>query len=152
MDHVGCAVYTIDEFTRKRRKLYPVRAAQPQPSQTRRKVLVVDDQRLVADTVREILDSAGFDAHVAYDPWDAIEVAQRLRPDLLLSDILMPGMNGVDLAIAFRAMHPTTRIVLFSGQAGVSDILEDAERRGHSFEVLAKPIHPARLIEHLRKE
>ena len=152
MDHSGCAVYTIDEAARR----LPHRASDhrtgPEPQPARRKVLVVDDQKLVADTVREILENAGFDAHAAYDPWDALELAQRLCPDLLLSDVLMPHMNGVELAIAVRAMHPRARIVLFSGQAGISEILEDAQRRGHSFELLAKPIHPDHLIKHLRDD
>ena len=73
------------------------------------------------------------------------------RPaDYLLSDVLMPQMNGVELAIAIRKMHPTIRIVLFSGQAGISEILLEGQRQGFHFELLAKPIHPLKVIEHLR--
>jgi CheY-like chemotaxis protein len=62
----------------------------------------------------------------------------------------MPKMNGVELAIAIRKMYPLTRITLFSGQAGISDILLDGQRKGYKFELIAKPMHPLKLIEHLK--
>jgi DNA-binding NtrC family response regulator len=61
-------------------------------------------------------------------------------------------MNGVELAKAIRKMHPSTKILLFSGQVGVSEILLDAEQQGYYFELLAKPLHPAKLIERLREQ
>jgi hypothetical protein len=60
-------------------------------------------------------------------------------------------MNGVELAIAVRKMHPLTRILLFSGQAGISDVLLDGQRRGFEFELIAKPIHPLKMIERLKR-
>ncbi|HZP03797.1 MAG TPA: response regulator [Terracidiphilus sp.] len=116
------------------------------------KILVVDDEKLVADTLTEILQSAGFDVAVSYDGWTALDAAKRFQPDLLLSDVLMPHMNGVELAIAIQKVHPTTRIFLFSGQAGISEILLEGQKRGYDFELIAKPIHPLKLIERLRRE
>jgi hypothetical protein len=58
-------------------------------------------------------------------------------------------MNGLELAIAIRQMYPLTRITLFSGQAGISDILLDGQRKGFEFELIAKPLHPLKVIEHL---
>lgn len=115
------------------------------------RVLVVDDQKLIADSLTEILQNEGFDAAAAYDGWEALELAKRFRPTLLLSDILMPRMNGVTLAIAIRQNHPEIKILLFSGQAGISEILEEGQRRGYEFELLAKPVHPLRLIERLKE-
>lgn len=113
-------------------------------------VLIVDDEKLIVDTMVEILNGAGFEAIGAYDGWAALEQIAHREPDYLLSDVLMPQMNGVELAIAIRKMHPATRIVLFSGQAGISEILLEGQRKGFQFELLAKPIHPLKLIEHLR--
>jgi CheY-like chemotaxis protein len=62
----------------------------------------------------------------------------------------MPKMNGVELAITIRKMYPSTRIMLFSGQAGISNILLDGQRLGFEFELIAKPLHPLKVIEHLR--
>jgi CheY-like chemotaxis protein len=115
------------------------------------RVLVVDDQKLIADSLTEILRNEGFDAAAAYDGWEALELAHRFRPNLLLSDILMPRMNGVALAITIRQKYPEIKVLLFSGQAGISEILEDGQRRGYHFELLAKPVHPLRLIERLKE-
>lgn len=124
--------------------------ADPQPERT--KVLVVDDQRLIADTLAEILEDAGFQALAAHDGWEALEVAARFRPDWVLSDVLMPRMNGVELAITLRQNYPGTSILLFSGQAGISEILMEGQRKGYEFELIAKPIHPLKLIERLKEE
>jgi len=123
-----------------------------EPQRSRPRVLVVDDQKLVADTVGEILEAAGFDVVTAYSGHTALEEANGFRPDVLLSDVLMPRMNGVELAIAIQKMHPAARILLFSGQAGISEIMLEAQKQGHEFELIAKPIHPAKLIEHLKKK
>ena len=113
-------------------------------------VLLVDDETLIVDTLSEVLEDAGFRVLAAYDGWMALEKAARCRPDYLLSDVLMPKMNGVELAITIRKMYPSTRITLFSGQAGISEILLDGQRRGFEFELLAKPVHPLKVIEHLK--
>jgi CheY-like chemotaxis protein len=116
------------------------------------KVLIVDDQQLIADTLAEILMNAGFDAVPAYDGWDALDKASRFHPNWVITDVLMPRMNGVELAIAMRQKYPQSTILLFSGQAGISDILQDGQRQGYQFELIAKPVHPARLIERLKQD
>jgi CheY-like chemotaxis protein len=112
-------------------------------------ILVVDDERLVADTLSEILDSAGYSVTTAYDGWEALELANSCWPDFLLTDVLMPRMNGVELAIAVRKMHPSTRILLFSGNVGVSEILDVGREQGYDFDTLGNPIHPNALLKRL---
>jgi CheY-like chemotaxis protein len=114
------------------------------------RVLVVDDERLLADTTAAILRRAGFDTKTAYEGFGALEVIATFHPDYLLTDIMMPGMNGVELAIATTRIHPTTKILLFSGQAGISEILEKSKAKGFEFPLLAKPVHPTELIEGLK--
>jgi len=63
---------------------------------------------------------------------------------------MMPIMNGVELAIAITKMLPSTKILLFSGQMGTSDILHQGHSQGYEFQLLAKPVHPLRLIEALK--
>lgn len=131
---------------------FPLRdstGGQTQPNRPR--VLAVDDQKIIADTISEILQSAGFHALAAYDGCAALEAAAHFRPDYLLSDVLMPRMDGVELAIAIRKSQPAARIVLFSGQAGISEILQRGRKEGYEFELIAKPIHPLKLIERLRQ-
>ena len=136
---------------------YPVFATVLRPDSGRRRaeaalrVLVVDDDIRIADTITEVLQQAGFEAQAAYTGEAALQAAANFRPDCLLSDVLMPRMNGVELAVTFREQHPTARVVLISGQVGISEIIEDAERRGLHFQLLAKPLHPRILIEELRR-
>jgi CheY-like chemotaxis protein len=120
-----------------------------QPRDSRQKVLVVDDQNLIADTLAEILNNAGFDAVPAYDGREALEKASRFHPDWIMTDVLMPRMNGVELAIAIRKNYPKTSILLLSGQAGISEMLEDGRRQGYQFELIAKPVHPLKLIQRI---
>jgi CheY-like chemotaxis protein len=115
------------------------------------RVLVVDDEALIADTIVLILNRHGFAAEAVYSGTQAIEAARRTQPELILSDVLMPQIDGVEAAIQIREFLPDTRIVLFSGQAATVEILARARARGHEFELLPKPIHPTQLIEHLRQ-
>jgi len=123
----------------------------PHSSSPAPRILVVDDEALIADTICQILNRNGFIAEAAYSGSEAIALASRNCPDLLLSDVLMPHIDGVEAAIAIREMCPDTRIVLFSGQAATVEILQRAKERGHTFELLPKPIHPTQLIKHLRE-
>ena len=115
------------------------------------RILVVDDEALIADTIVQILNRNGFIAEAAYSGLEAIELAKRHCPELVLSDVMMPHVDGVEAAIAIREHCPDTRIVLFSGQAATVEILARARQRGHEFELLPKPIHPTQLIKHLRQ-
>lgn len=116
----------------------------------RAKVLVVDDERILADSTAAILRNVGYDAKAAYDGFEALEATASFLPDYLLTDIMMPGMNGVDLAVAITKLYPEMKVLLFSGQAGISDILEASSAKGFEFPLLAKPVHPSKLIEELK--
>jgi CheY-like chemotaxis protein len=115
-------------------------------------VLVVDDQPMVADTTVEVLNRFGFRAVHAYNGQTALRIAAKLKPDYLLADVLMPSMNGVELAIAITRMLPATKILLFSGQAGISDVLRQGKQEGYVFDLIAKPVHPEKLIAHLKRK
>ena len=121
------------------------------PRTTPTRTLVVDDEPLIADTIVQILNRNGFIAQAAYGGREAIDTARRIHPELILSDVLMPHIDGVEAAIAIQKFLPTARIVLFSGQAATVEILARARKRGYHFELLAKPLHPTQLIKYLRQ-
>lgn len=118
-------------------------------SKPKRRVLVVDDEQVIADTLSIILNKAGFDASPVYTGSGAVESARSIKPDLIISDVIMPDMNGIDAAIQIRAFLPSCKILLFSGQAATADLLESARAKGHEFEILAKPVHPQDLLAKL---
>src|SRR6201998_3556794 len=114
------------------------------------RVLVADDERVIADALAMILNQSGFQARVAYTGEKALEIAAEFQPEMLISDVIMAGLNGVDAAIKIRQILPTIKILLFSGQAATADLLEKARAQGDEFEILAKPVHPQDLLSRLR--
>ena len=114
------------------------------------KVLVADDERVIADTLAMILNQSGFDAKAVYSGEKALELVATFEPDMLISDVIMADLNGIDAAIRIREMLPGIKILLFSGQAATADLLEKARTDGHEFEILAKPVHPQDLLNKLR--
>jgi DNA-binding response OmpR family regulator len=109
-------------------------------------VLIVDDEPVIADTLAAILTHHGFAAMSAYDAETALELAAVIPPELLISDVMMPGRSGVDLAIAIKEAVPDCQVLLFSGQASTVDLLHSAREAGHDFTVLGKPVHPTELL------
>jgi CheY-like chemotaxis protein len=110
------------------------------------KIIVVDDEPVIADTLVEILKGEGCEAIAVSDGASALRWAPMMRPDALICDVIMPDMNGIQTAKAVLRAVPECRIILFSGQSASLDLLEDARKEGHPFEILAKPINPVVLL------
>jgi CheY-like chemotaxis protein len=106
----------------------------------------VDDEPVIASTLAAILQMNGFSAKFFTCPLEALTAARSKAPDLLISDVVMPGISGIELAIRMRAQYPTCKILLFSGQAATMDLLEDARGQGHDFDLLLKPVPPTELL------
>src|ERR1700759_3704322 len=97
------------------------------------RVFVVDDEKVICHTLAIILKQKGFDAEAFTNPLKALAGANEQTPDLLISDVVMPEMNGVELAIQFRSVAPNCKILLFSGQAATAGLLEKAQAQGYNF-------------------
>jgi CheY-like chemotaxis protein len=115
-------------------------------------VFIVDDEQIIAETLTMILRKSGFTATFFTDPLDALVAARKEAPDLILSDVMMPQLSGVDLAIAIEQECPECKIMLFSGHAGTLDLLSKAREKGYDFNLLAKPVHPADLLRRIRQQ
>ena len=114
------------------------------------RVLVADDEQVIANTLAIILNQAGFDARAVYSGEKALEELDSFQPDMLISDVIMTGMTGIEVAIETRKKLPNCKVLLFSGQAATADLLERARAEGHEFDILAKPVHPTDLLAKLR--
>jgi DNA-binding response OmpR family regulator len=109
-------------------------------------VFVVDDEIVISTTLSIILTRAGFKAFSFTHPKHAIAASQLIEPDLLISDVSMPEMTGIELAVHFRQAQSQCRILLFSGQAETTDLLKHARNDGYDFDLVHKPIHPSDLL------
>ncbi|HKT70658.1 MAG TPA: response regulator [Terriglobales bacterium] len=113
-------------------------------------VLIADDEPTVANTLRMILESAGYRTIVAHDGQEAARLIREAGPDAVLLDVILPRMDGVEVAIQACRTAPNCKVVLFSGRPDAADLLAAARARGYSFEILAKPARPQELLEKLR--
>ncbi|HVN93709.1 MAG TPA: response regulator [Terracidiphilus sp.] len=118
----------------------------------RPRVLVVDDETSIADTTATILSMSGYDAKAAYDGNEALESALLLPPHLVITDVVLPGMNGIELAITLQRVFPDCQIVLFSGQASTVDLLAAAGSAARRFTLLSKPVPPEQLLATVKEK
>lgn len=114
------------------------------------RVLIADDEKVIADSLVRILTANGYEASAVYSGEDAVEAAVRLKPDIVLTDVVMGLMSGVVAGMMIRRSLPECRVILTSGQAGIEPLLQTAHSKGHAFELLPKPIHPQQLLEYLQ--
>lgn len=110
-------------------------------------VLVVDDEPAITETLAAILNSAGFAALTAFDGFSALEIALLIPPHVLITDLAMPGMDGLDLAARVTRAVPDCEVILFSGHAAICDLADRTNSLAFEFATLMKPIHPARMID-----
>jgi DNA-binding response OmpR family regulator len=115
-----------------------------------KRVFIVDDEANIADSLSLILRRVGFTVHTFYDGQAALEHAQRETPDIVLSDIVMPKMGGLELASKLREQFPHCRILLVSGNPCYSALLSNRDyANGLELAILAKPVHPDIIIRKL---
>jgi CheY-like chemotaxis protein len=113
---------------------------------TPRRVLIVGDERIIAGSLVTILRRAGYAVAVSYDALGAISECMSFRPELVITDVVISGMDGTEMAILIRERCPACKILLFSGQAATAKTLEAARLRGYDFELLLRPVNPKDLL------
>jgi DNA-binding NtrC family response regulator len=116
------------------------------------RIFVVDDEEIIATTLAMILQNSGFDATPFTRPRRALEASRFDSPDLLISDVVMPELNGIELAIQLQQICPDCKVLLFSGQAATGDLLAAARANGNDFDVIGKPVHPTDLLRRIQGE
>lgn len=124
-------------------------ASNPQQATSPIRVLVIDDDRAVCDVVLHILRRAGFEATGAYDANTGMKVARESRPDIIILDVKMPDVDGLEVLAQLRQDASTKDIVVI---AFTGLMIEDASLRFQGFDdVILKPILAVDLIERLTR-
>jgi CheY-like chemotaxis protein len=114
------------------------------------KVLVVDDEQTIANTLSWVLDKEGYETRSAYSGESAVATAQTFAPDVLICDFFMEGMTGLEAAIQIRNRFPSCKVLLVSGHVSIAELSQQAEEKAYKFDYLAKPVHPRILLDVLR--
>ena len=113
-------------------------------------MLVVEDSSTIAAIVKHFLELKGFDVLVAGDGVAGLETARRERPDLIVTDMNLPGMDGLDMVRALRADTPVQHMSIFML---TSDASAETERRARELGVddyIVKPVPPKNLAARVR--
>ena len=114
----------------------------------KRRVLVVEDERLVADTLGLIFEKNGFDCRIAYTGVEALACADNFSPELLLCDISMPGMSGLDIATALTEKCPECRVIFLTAHYNnLGSARKWTRTHGKPSLVITKPLLPALLLQ-----
>jgi DNA-binding NtrC family response regulator len=113
-------------------------------------IFVVDDEEDIAKMFAVVLQMNLFNAMPYFDPLHALDAAKETPPDYLLTDVVMPGMDGVELARAIKAIAPECKILIFSGREDSAKLIEKANQEGYDFALVLKPIHPTKMVELIR--
>jgi len=111
------------------------------------KVLIVDDEIWTSDTLATIFTIAGYEARAAYSAEQALEIIAEWQPALVILDVVLPKMNGIELAIELAGRRPSCQMLLFSGNPNTAQIAQAAAQSGHPFEILEKPVHPDFMLQ-----
>ncbi len=116
------------------------------------RILVVDDNPQMRSLLRHMLKAEGYEVDEAEDGVQAIDMAAEMPPDLLITDIVMPGKEGFETIIDMRGAHPGLKIIAISGGrvSGANDYLKYAEELG-AHRALAKPIKKELLLACLKE-
>jgi len=112
------------------------------------RVLVVDDDRTTRHVLRRVLTSAGFHATAAKDGMEALKAIRAHRFDLLLLDVWMPRMNGLDLLAQLRRRKTRPRVIVMTSDDAPETLLKAV--REQAYQYVHKPVHPAALLRTIR--
>jgi CheY-like chemotaxis protein len=119
-------------------------------AQRRPKVLIADDEPIIAKTLALILTASGFDATFALSGEAAVQAARASCPDAVVLDVYMRGISGIETASRIRALNPSCKTILISGASPEPELLAEIASLGVDVDVLIKPFDPTELLETLR--
>jgi len=129
----------------------PIFARQKTPAAPKLpKILIVDDDAPGADSLGFMLSHAGYETRVGYSGKEAIEAANQFKPDMLICDVRMPDIDGIQAAIEITKILPLCQVLLFSGHLYNQQLVDEYQEKGHKFEFIEKPLHPQQLISKLK--
>lgn len=114
-------------------------------SQTNLRVLIVEDDPTIRELLSTLLGFEGWDVAQADDGLSGLETAERLRPDVVLVDVTMPGLSGYELCKRLKAGASPPRVVMVTGRSAARD--EDEGRAAGADAYLRKPFSPLELLD-----
>ena len=118
-----------------------IRSRTTRERQRRKKILVVEDEFGLQEIFRDILLMEGYDVKVAVNGDSGYQIFRHFEPDLVLTDVVMPKMSGLELMRKIRETHPKTKAIYISGFFGINRVKQqlDEETLKYGYSTLSKP-------------
>lgn len=127
------------------------------------RVVVVDDEPDIGEVIRRVLERAGFEATVVNNAASALQVIAEQAPEIVITDVIMPKTNGVELIKRLRAEHPRVRVIAISGGGSFGPLSYKpdaisthaflaAAREAGAHEILTKPFDLSELLSAIRRQ
>ncbi|MDH3875806.1 MAG: response regulator, partial [Desulfobacteraceae bacterium] len=107
------------------------------------KILVVDDEKVIRNGCREVLTQEGYEAILAENGELGLKMIEKAHYDVILLDLMMPGLSGFEVLSHVKTLHPDTSIIVITGYATIENSIE-AMRKG-AFDFIPKPFSPDQL-------
>lgn len=111
------------------------------------RILVVDDDTAIAEMIGIVLRGEGFDPHFSYDGASAIEMFASVKPDLVLLDVMLPGIDGIQVCTRIRESSGTP-IIMLTARGDSTDVVRGLESGADDYVV--KPFNPKELVARIR--
>ena len=119
--------------------------------QVRRKILIIDDDPVIREMLKGVLEKAGYDVALADNGKSGLEAAERDRPDLVITDGLLPKMHGFLVCKAIKEFTPPPKVIIITGLYTKPTYKWNVKRDYNADDLLGKPVEPADLIACVKK-
>ncbi|MFO7860868.1 MAG: response regulator [Desulfosalsimonas sp.] len=113
------------------------------------RILLVDDEEEFVTTLSERMEMRGFDASVAFDGQKAMETLKTRVPDVMVLDLRMPGLDGMEVLERVKKTNPEAQVIILTGHGSYKD--EEQARRLGAFDYLQKPVGVDTLVQSIQK-
>ncbi|ESU28440.1 response regulator receiver protein [Flavobacterium limnosediminis JC2902] len=114
-----------------------------------KKIVIIEDDKIIINILDFLLKKEGFETHIAKDGIEGIEKISALRPDLIISDIMMPYKSGLEITLFAKTNYPEIPIIMISALGKEDQTVIEVSKLGVD-DFIAKPFDPKELIEKVK--
>jgi two-component system, OmpR family, response regulator VicR len=115
-----------------------------------KKIVIVDDNKMIISVLRFLLTKEGFEVHEAYNGNEGIEKIDTIKPDIVITDVLMPYKSGFEIAFYAKLNYPDLPVIILSNLGKEDQTIIDAFKLG-AVDIIAKPFNPVELVLRVKR-
>lgn len=113
------------------------------------RILVIDDEEIIRTSCKRVLISEGYDVDIAVSGLEGLKLFEKAKYDLVLVDLKMPGLNGIEVLLNIKSQHPEQNVMIMTGYDTIEHIVESISSGAAHY--LEKPFTPDTLLERINE-